>query len=126
MSEIKFRLAKPSDAMQIAEVHYHVRDEYGEGFFAHVNKDFLKQYYKIILNDPYQIVVCAELDHKIIGFSSGSLDVSQEFKGFRKHKWRFVWPLFMTALLHCQGRARPLQVYQPQQRQEVREWAGCT
>ena len=98
MSEIKFRLAKPSDAMQIAEVHYHVRDEYGEGFFAHVNKDFLKQYYKIILNDPYQIVVCAELDHKIIGFSSGSLDVSQEFKGFRKHKWRFVWPLFMTAL----------------------------
>ena len=80
MSEIKFRLAKPSDAMQIAEVHYHVRDEYGEGFFAHVNKDFLKQYYKII------------------GFSSGSLDVSQEFKGFRKHKWRFVWPLFMTAL----------------------------
>ncbi len=98
MSEIKFRLAKPTDAMQIAEVHYHVRDEYGEGFFAHVNKDFLKQYYKIILNDPYQIVVCAELDHKIIGFSSGSLDVSQEFKGFRKHKWRFVWPLFMTAL----------------------------
>ena len=66
MNDIKYRLAKPSDAIQIAEVHYHVRDEYGEGFFAHVNKDFLKQYYKVILNDPYQIVVCAELDNKIL------------------------------------------------------------
>ena len=98
MSEIIFRLAKPCDAKQIANVHYHVRDEYGEGFFAHVNKSFLKQYYKVILDDPCQIVVCAELDGKILGFSSGSLDVTKEFKAFRRNKWRFVWPLFTTAL----------------------------
>ena len=78
MSEIRFRLAKPSDAKQIANVHYHVRDKYGEGFFAHVNKDFLNKYYKVILNDPYQIVVCAELDGQILGFSSGSMDVTKE------------------------------------------------
>ncbi len=98
MSEIKFRLAKPSDAKQIANVHYHVRDKYGEGFFAHVNKSFLCQYYKVILNDPYQIVVCAELDGMILGFSSGSMDVKEEFENFRKNKWKFVWPLITTAL----------------------------
>lgn len=98
MSEIRFRLAKPSDAKQIANVHYHVRDKYGEGFFAHVNKSFLHQYYKVVLNDPYQIVVCAELDGQILGFSSGSMDVKEEFKNFRKNKWKFVWPLITTAI----------------------------
>jgi hypothetical protein len=32
MSEIIFRLAKPCDANEIANVHYHVLDKYGEGF----------------------------------------------------------------------------------------------
>lgn len=99
MSEIRFRLAKPSDAEQIANVHYHVRDKYGEGFFAHVNKHFLKQYYKIILDDPYQIVVCAEHDGQILGFSSGSMDAEKEFQHLRKNKWKFVWPLITTAIV---------------------------
>ncbi|MBO4659008.1 MAG: hypothetical protein J5637_05245 [Prevotella sp.] len=98
MNEIKFRLAKPSDARQIANVHYSVRQSYDEGFFAQVNRSFLKQYYKVVLNDPYQIVVCAELDGQILGFSSGSMDVSKEFKAFRKNKWRFVWPLLTSAI----------------------------
>lgn len=98
MSEIRFRLAKPNDANQIANVHYHVRDKYGEGFFAHVNKGFLKQYYKVILDDPYQIVVCAELDGQILGFSSGSMDVTKEFQHLRKNKWTFVWPLVTSAI----------------------------
>ena len=37
MSEIKFRLAKPSDAKQIAYVHYHIRDKYDQGFFVQMN-----------------------------------------------------------------------------------------
>ncbi len=98
MDNIRFRLAKPSDAKQIANVHYHVRDKYGEGFFAQVNKSFLKQYYKVILNDPYQIVVCAELDGKILGFSSGTMDAAHEFSNIRKNKWRFIIPLITTAL----------------------------
>ena len=47
-----FRLAKPSDAKQIAYVHYHIRDKYDQGFFAQVNYAFLKQYYKVVLIDP--------------------------------------------------------------------------
>ena len=60
MGDIQFRLAKPKDAKQIAYVHYHIRDKYDQGFFAHVNYAFLKQYYKIMLNDPNEVFVCAE------------------------------------------------------------------
>ncbi len=98
MNGIIFRLAKPSDADQLANIHYHVRDDYNEGFFAQVNKSFLKQYYKVILDDPYQIIICAELDGKILGFSSGSMEASHEFKSLKKHKWRFVIPLLTSAL----------------------------
>lgn len=99
MSDIKFRLAKTSDAKQIAFVHYHIRDKYDQGFFAQVNYAFLKQYYKVVLNDPCEVVVCAEDENqKIIGFSSGSLDSERQFKMMRKKKLGFVLPLLTSSL----------------------------
>lgn len=99
MNDIKFRLAKPSDAKQIAFVHYHIRDKYDQGFFAQVNYAFLKQYYKVVLNDPCEVVVCAEDENqKIVGFSSGSLDSERQFKMMRKKKLWFVLPLLTSAL----------------------------
>ena len=99
MSNIKFRLAKPSDAKQIAYVHYHIRDKYDQGFFAQVNYSFLKQYYKVVLNDPCEVVVCAEDDsQKVIGFCSASLDAQRQFKRMRKYKWGFVLPLIASAI----------------------------
>ncbi len=99
MSEIKFRLAKPSDAKQIAYVHYHIRDKYDQGFFAQVNYAFLKQYYKVVLNDPCEVVICAEDENqKIVGFSSGSLDSERQFKIMRRKKLGFVLPLLTSAI----------------------------
>lgn len=99
MSEIRFRLAKPSDAKQIAYVHYHIRDKYDQGFFAQVNYAFLKQYYKVVLNDPCEVVVCAEDENqKIVGFCSASLDAERQFKRMRANKWGFTLPLFTSAL----------------------------
>lgn len=99
MSNIKFRLAKPSDAKQIAYVHYHIRDKYDQGFFAQVNYSFLVQYYKVVLNDPCEVVVCAEDENKkIVGFSSGSLDSKRQFEQMRKKKFIFVWPLLTSAI----------------------------
>lgn len=99
MSNIKFRLAKPSDAKQIAFVHYHIRDKYDQGFFAQVNYAFLKQYYKVVLNDPCEVVVCAEDENqKIVGFSSGSLDAERQFNRMRKQKYGFLLPLFSSAI----------------------------
>lgn len=37
MSEIRFRLAKLSDAAQIAYVHYYIRDKYDQGGFVQMN-----------------------------------------------------------------------------------------
>ena len=99
MSDIKFRLAKPSDAKQIAYVHYHIRDKYDQGFFSQVNYAFLKQYYKVVLDDPCEVVVCAEDENqKIIGFSSGSLNSERQFSVMRSKKWMFLVPILTSAL----------------------------
>lgn len=101
MSDIIFRLAKPSDAKQIAHVHYHIRDKYDQGFFAQVNYSFLKQYYKVILNDPCEVVVCAEDENqKVVGFCSASLDAQRQFKRMRKYKCVFIIPLIASAISH--------------------------
>ena len=88
MGDIKFRLAKPSDAKQLANCHWHVRDRYTQGIFISLGKSFLRTYYKIILNEPYEVVVCAELDGKIIGFSSATLDAASQARTLKKHKIR--------------------------------------
>lgn len=103
MSTIRFRLAKVSDARQIAYVHYHIREKYDQGFFAQVNYSFLKQYYKVVLNDPYEVVVCAEdEDRRIVGFCSSSLDAKRQFNNMRKNKYRFILPLIFSAISNPQ------------------------
>ena len=89
MKEIKFRLAKPSDAKQIANCHWHVRDRYSQGIFLSLGESFLRAYYKIILDDPWEVVICAENeDGKIIGFSSATLDAASQAINLRQHKVR--------------------------------------
>lgn len=87
MSEIRYRLAKPSDAKEIADVHWHVRDRYTHGISLMLGKSFLKAYYKIILNDPWEVVVCAVNDSsKIVGFTSTSMNATERFRNIRKHR----------------------------------------
>lgn len=101
MSNIRFRLAKPSDAKQIADCHWHVRDRYSKGIFLSLGKYFLKAYYKIILNDPWEVVVCAENgDGKIVGFSSATLDGKAQAENLRKHKFRLGVVALSAIVLH--------------------------
>lgn len=87
MANIRFRIAKPSDAKQIADCHWHVRDRYSQGIFLNLGERFLRCYYKIILDDPYEIVVCAEnSDGKILGFCSATLDGVKQAQNLKKHK----------------------------------------
>lgn len=87
MSKIKFRLAKPSDAKEMTNCHWTVRDRYTDGIFLSLGKSFLRAYYEIVLNDPNEIVVCAENENgEIVGFSSGSLDAESQAKTIRNHK----------------------------------------
>lgn len=85
---MKYRLAKLSDLKDIVRIHFDVRDFYSTGIFASLNKQFLNRYYKIILNDKNQIVVCAvDEEDNIQGFCSATLDVEKQFKNIRAHKF---------------------------------------
>lgn len=88
MNDIKFRLAKPSDAKQIANCHWHVRDRYTKGIFLSLGVHFLETYYKIVLDDPWEVVVCAEQNKKIVGFSMSTIDAHSQAINLRKHKIR--------------------------------------
>lgn len=83
---MKYRLAKLCDLREIVNIHFVIRDSYPVGIFAQLGKQFLIQYYKIILNDKNAIVVCAEDEHgKIQGFCSATLDVKKQFANLRHH-----------------------------------------
>ena len=101
MGDIKFRLAKPSDANQIADCHWRVRDRYKEGIFLSIGKSFLRAYYKVILDDPNEIIVCAENKNGImVGFSSGSLDAESQAKSIRRHKIKLGLAVLLGIIKH--------------------------
>lgn len=101
MSEIRYRLAKPSDAKEIANVHWHVRDRYTQGIFLSLGKGFLESYYKVILNDPWEIVLCAvnELG-EIVGFISSSLNAKERYKNIKRHKFSLGCAAVKAIILH--------------------------
>lgn len=98
MANIRFRLAKPSDAKQIANVHLHIRDKYDREGFAQVNYSFLKQHYRVKLDDANEIIICADDENgKILGFSSGSLYSTKQIESMRGHKFSLFLPLITSA-----------------------------
>lgn len=84
---MRYRIAKVSDYKALADIHYNIRSTYSVGIFAKLGKPFLRRYYKIILNDPNSVVVCAEDKNRIIhGFCSSTLDVEAQIINLRKRK----------------------------------------
>lgn len=100
MNEIKFRLAKPSDAKQIANCHWHVRDRYTTGIFLSLGEPFLRTYYKIILDDPNEVFICAENEKgKIVGFNNATLDVEKQTANLKRHKIRLGFAALKAIVL---------------------------
>ena len=84
---MKYRIAKAVDSKYIVELHYNIRETYSIGVFSLLGKSFLKRYYKIILNDPNSVVVCAEDEFGVMqGFCSATLDVEAQMANIKKHK----------------------------------------
>lgn len=100
MSEIKFRLAKPSDAKQIAHCHWHVRDRYSEGIFLSLGEGFLRTLYRILLDDPWEVVVCAEKNGKLIGFSNATLNGRAQAENYKRHRFRLGLAAAKAIVLH--------------------------
>ena len=86
-----YRIAKPCDAPSLSRLHFKVRENNSSGIFAQMRLSFLTRYYRIILNDPYEIVICAEDDSKrILGFNSCTLDADSQKRFVKKHKISLV------------------------------------
>lgn len=82
-----YRLAKPCDFKEIANIHLAIRDSNSLGIFSQLGKSFLRQYYKIILNDQNEIIICAKNEYgKILGFCSSTMDAKHQLSTIRKHK----------------------------------------
>lgn len=96
---MRIRIAKPSDSTSIAEIHYQSREKLSGGFFSRVSKYFLYRYYKIILDDPNSVIVCAEdSSGRISGFASGTLDAEKQFSNLRKYKFRLALALIPSII----------------------------
>lgn len=101
MSEIRYRLAKPSDAKEIANVHWHVRDRYNEGIALALGKKYIEAYYRIVLNDPWEVVVCAvNLEDRIVGFTSTSMDAKKRFNNIRNHRIKLAFAAMKSLIIH--------------------------
>lgn len=92
LSCVSLRLAKPSDAHQIAGVHYECAPE---DFICTLGMNFLRLYYYILLSESKSVIVCAEEERTgVIGFLVGTLDAAEHLKQLRKKYIR----LFFSAL----------------------------
>lgn len=97
---MRYRIAKVVDYKALAKIHYNIRSTYSVGIFAKLGKPFLKKYYKIILNDPNSVIVCAEDKDGIIhGFCSSTLDVEAQMTNLRNYKIQLGLAAFSSVIL---------------------------
>lgn len=108
MAKYKLRLAKPGDAKEIANLHYSIREQGAPGIFAMMGKPFLKRYYKIVLNDPNEVVICAENEKgQIVGFNSSTLDAKAQMDNLRKKRFLLAFAA-LTSIFSNPKLIRPL------------------
>ncbi|HCT94564.1 MAG: hypothetical protein A2X19_06825 [Bacteroidetes bacterium GWE2_39_28] len=96
---MKYRLAKLVDCKAIVELHFAIRETYSVGIFARLGKLFMNQYYRIILNDPNSIIVCAEDESGfLLGFCSSTLDVEAQMANIKKHQFKLVLAAIISVI----------------------------
>lgn len=89
---MKYRLGKVSDAKRIAEIQKKIKEVNSLGIFCMMGKKFLSNYYKILIEDPSTVFLCAENeDGKIIGYVFNSLDVKKENENMQKNKLKLIF-----------------------------------
>lgn len=88
---MNYRLAKSSDAKRIAEIQSKIKEVNNLGIFCHMGKRFLTTYYKLIIEDPESIFVCAINENDILcGYSFNVLDAKKQNKNMSNHKIRLA------------------------------------
>lgn len=82
-----YRFAKLSDAGMLARVHM-ICAKYQTGGYMHkLGWRFLKEYYKIEINNAHSIILLAEGEDGVCyGFHSGTLKAEEHFASLRKNR----------------------------------------
>jgi hypothetical protein len=86
-SKIEYRFANKTDVIQLAQLHYCASRIQPSSFMFKLGENFLRKYYKHVLEEKNSIILCA-LDSKgnIIGFVSGSLNNDERIKNLSSKK----------------------------------------
>lgn len=88
---IRYRLAKSSDAHDLARVHFTCAADQRKSFFYQLGPGFLAAYYAVMLAEKHSIVLCAiDENGKLTGFASGSLEADEHAQVLRRHRLRLA------------------------------------
>lgn len=88
---MKYRFAKPQDARRIAEIQSKIKEVNSLGIFCHMGLRFLTEYYKLIIEDPDSVFICAVDDNnKIVGYNFMVLDAEKQNENIKKHKYKLA------------------------------------
>lgn len=86
-TRVKFRLAKKSDASDLASIHIECGFQQVGGFMHKLGRLFLAKYYDLFLREPGSVILLAVgSDDKALGFSSGTVDASEHFSSLRRNR----------------------------------------
>ena len=96
---MRFRLAKPSDAKELARIHSAVKEVNDRGIFVMMGGPFLREYYRLVMSDINSICVCAEENGKVLGFSFSILDSEAHHKYLMRHKFSLAFSAISTIII---------------------------
>jgi hypothetical protein len=95
-----YRLAKYSDLKDITTIRYSIREKNPLGIFAKMGKPFIKEYYRIVINDPTTLFICYENDNqKIEGFVFAVLNSKRFQVSIKRNKVRLACASLSSFLL---------------------------
>ena len=91
LSKLTVRLAKLTDATQLAEIHLECLADLPGGVLKTFGKRFRYVYYRLMLNEPHSLVLCLEDPYgRIFGLAAGSLDTTEHLATLRGHRIRLL------------------------------------
>ncbi len=91
------RRATALDLLDIVKIHQRAFANY---FLTNLGVDFLVRYYALVLNYRSGIVLVAERDGKLEGFSCGFIDPAEFYKLMWRSRFAFIMPAFSALLRH--------------------------
>jgi len=88
---MKVRLANRNDASALAQLHKFSSAKQLGGFMHRLGYEFLKQYYRILIDEGSSIILCAvdDTDH-LIGFVAGALEAKTRWTALRRNRFRLL------------------------------------